>query len=395
MIRNIQLQNFRSYRNLNLQLKNLNVLVGRNGSGKSNFLSLFDMLGSVADSELNTFLRQRVGTFDDLRHYQTKGNDIVSWEVEFDSDHNKSLYYTIELGGRSPAGYTILSEKLERPPNQGYENRYKFLEAHNGRVAILKAFDRGDEGDEYESDAIFENTTQELILPQLRNEARYPAQVEVHRYLRGLNVFQGLGDSELEKVRGPQLLDVVDPLRLAPDGSNLVSVLNALMQDARYDDTLTQLYDVMKTIFPDFKQFDLPSAGGGRATLAYRSQHIRKSISAHLMSDGQLRFLGLLMLLMLPDPPRLIAIDEPEIGMHPKMIDVFAEIVKETSQRTQVIISTHSPQLLDRLPAEGLLVVEHNEGTSTIKPLDFEAVSLWLNDYAPGYLWTHTTLIEE
>jgi predicted ATPase len=77
------------------------------------------------------------------------------------------------------------------------------------------------------------------------------------------------------------------------------------------------------------------------------------------------------------------------------MIDVFAEIVKETSQRTQVVISTHSPQLLDRLPVESLLVVEQNEGISTVKPLDYAAVSLWLDDYAPGYLWTHSTLIEE
>lgn len=113
------------------------------------------------------------------------------------------------------------------------------------------------------------------------------------------------------------------------------------------------------------------------------------------MSDGQLRFLGLLILLMLPDPPLLIAIDEPEIGMHPRMIDVFSEVVIEASKRTQVILATHSPQLLDHLPAESLLVVEHNDGVSAIKPLDHEAVSLWLDDYAPGYLWTNTTLIEE
>lgn len=393
MIKNIKLNNFRSYRELDLPLSNLNVLVGRNGSGKSNFLSLFDLLGSIADGELNAFLRRRIGTFGDLRHYRAVDNDTVSWEVEFDSEHNGSLYYSIELGARPPAGYTILSEKLERPPKPGYENRYRFLEVRNGHMTILKAYDRGDESDE--SAATFENAAQEPILPQLRNEARYPAQVEAHRYLRDLHVFQGFGDRELENVRSAQLLDVVDPLRLTPDGSNLISVLNALMQDARYDDMLEQLYDVMQAAFPDFKQFDLSPAGGGRATLAYRSRDVGRSVSAHLMSDGQLRFLGLLMLLMLPDPPHLIAIDEPEIGMHPKMIDVFAKIVKETAQRTQVIISTHSPQLLDRLPAESLLVVECREGVSTIKPLDQEAISLWLDDYAPGYLWTHTTLIEE
>jgi predicted ATPase len=391
VIRNIKLSNFRSFRDLDLALGNLNVLIGRNGSGKSNFLSLFDLLGKAARGNLNGFIRQQVGTFDDLRHYHTVNNDIIFWEIEFSSEHHGALYYRAELGARAPAGYTVLLERLERSPNEGYENRYKFLEVYNGRVKILKTYARGDQE---EQAATFENATQELILPQLLNETRYPAQVEAHRYLRDLHVFQGFGDSELETVRGAQLLDVVDPLRLNPDGSNLISVLNALMQDARYDDVLAQLYDVLRTVFPDFKQFDLPTAGGGRATLAYRSQDLRRSISAHLMSDGQLRFLGLLMLLMLPNPPGLIAIDEPEIGMHPKMIDVFAEILREAAERTQVIVATHSPQLLDRLPPESMLIVEREEGASTITRLNVDEVSPWLDDYAPGYLWTNTTLIE-
>jgi predicted ATPase len=392
MIKRIKLNNFRSYRELDIPLGNLNVLVGRNGSGKSNLMSFFDLLGYAADLELNTFMRRRIGAFEDLRHYHAEDRDTVSWEVEFASPQHESLYYSVELGARVPAGYVIVSEKLACPPKAGESSRYPFLEAQNGLVNTLRIYDLGAEND---SAATFENPTQELILPQLRNETRYPAQVEAYRYMRDLHVFQGFGDRELENIRSAQLLDVVDPLRLAADGSNLISVLNALIQDARYDAALSSLYEVMRTVFPDFKQFDLPSAGGGRATLAYRGQNLRKSVSAHLMSDGQLRFLGLLMLLMLPDPPRLIAIDEPEIGMHPRMLDVFAEIVKEASQRTQIILSTHSPQLLDRLPAESLLVVEQHAGVSTIKPLDFEAIQLWLEDYAPGYLWTNTTLIED
>jgi predicted ATPase len=394
MIKRIKLNNYRSFRELDLPLDNLTVLIGRNGAGKSNLLSLFDLLAAAAEGELNTSIR-RVGGFNDLRFYETREQDVVSLEVELDHEEHQSLYYRVELGARGTAGYVVLSEKLERPPYPEHNMRYKFLEAHNGRITILKAYNRN-EDDEDESNAAFENAAQELILPQLRNEMRYPVQVETHRYLRDLSVFQGFGDYELDRVRSPQLLDVVDPLRLAPDGSNLISVLNALRQDVRYDDTLTQLEDVLRVVFPDFRQFDLPSAGGGKATLAYRSQHIRRSsISAQLMSDGQLRFLGLLILLMLPNPPRLIAIDEPEIGMHPKMIEVFADVVKETAAKTQVILSTHSPQLLDHMPASSICVVERKEGASTVTKPDPDTLSLWLDDYAPGYLWTNTTLIEE
>jgi predicted ATPase len=149
----------------------------------------------------------------------------------------------------------------------------------------------------------------------------------------------------------------------------------------------------MRAVFPDFSKFDLPLVAGGQASIALRLKDLPKSIPALFMSDGQLRFLGLIMLLLLPNPPNLILIDEPEIGMHPKMIDIFAEVVHETAKRTQVIISTHSPQLIDSIAPEDLLVVEREDGATTINRVDLARLTRWLERYKPGYLWTHSTLI--
>ena len=112
-----------------------------------------------------------------------------------------------------------------------------------------------------------------------------------------------------------------------------MSVLQELANNAEYDATNDRLKDVMHAVFDDFKQLDTPLTAAGRGTLNYRSKYFpNKPIPALLMSDGQLRFLGLAVLLLLPDPPPLIAIDEPEIGMHPHMLVVFAELLNITAQ---------------------------------------------------------------
>jgi len=188
---------------------------------------------------------------------------------------------------------------------------------------------------------------------------------------------------------------VVSPLRLATDGSNLISVLNALNSEAQYEAINDRLNHLMRSVFHDFKKFDVRAVGGGNISLAYRSTLLPIAIPSSLMSDGQLRFLGVMAVLLLPEPPNLIMIDEPEIGMHPKMIDVFAEVLQETAQCTQVIITTHSPQLLDSLPADCILVAERIDNQSTLTHPNQERLAMWLEDYSLGYLWTQTTLLEE
>lgn len=386
MIKQISLKNFCSYQELDLELGQLNVIVGRNGSGKSNFLSFFEMVGMASDGELNRYIRNK-GGFSYARHLSSQADEGLSWGITLESEYNEELRYDVSLHPMGEAGYSIASEVLSRPAKEGYAERYKFLEARNGLVTLLNASQT--------EVAQFNDTERELILPRLKDISRYKAQIEAHRQMKEWEVFQGFGDYEFNRIRQPQLLDVISPLRLANNGSNLISVLYTLTSEPRYDAVNDRLNDLMGSVFADFKKFDLRPVGGGNASLAYRSTHLPTSIPASLMSDGQLRFLGMLMTLLLPEPPNLILIDEPEIGMHPKMINVFAEVLKQTARHTQVIITTHSPQLLDNIPVDCVLVAERENGVSTITRPSTDDLDMWLEDYSLGYLWTQTTLLEE
>ncbi|MDX1992415.1 MAG: AAA family ATPase [bacterium] len=400
MIERIKLKNFRSIQGLDLELKSLNVLIGRNGSGKSNFLSFFHLLGEGARGRLNRTIVNELRGFEFLRFLNADTWENISWDVTFSSDPVSSryepLFYEGELSPRGVAGYNIQSEIISRPPypDKHHLGPYKYLEVRDGTVTKLKARPNEDSESREDEVAKFEGLDQELAVAEIRNPTRYPSIDEVYRRLREWTVFRGFGERELSQVRGPQTLNVVNPLQLDPDGSNLVSILYELTNQPQYEEIYNRLNEIIQAVFEDFSKFDLPLVAGAQASLSFRSRNFKKSIPALFMSDGQLRFLGLIVLLLLPSPPKLLLIDEPEIGMHPKMITIFAEVLKSAAQRTQIIVSTHSPQLIDALSPDDLLVVDRENGATVINRPDQERLARWLERYSTGYLWTNTTLLE-
>ncbi len=388
MIRRIKLENFRSIQSLDLELRPLNVLIGRNGSGKSNFLSFFQILGDGVRESLNPAIINEVRGFGYLRHINSPISDSVVWEVEFSSDNDGNLFYQGEIGVSGAAGYTMKSEKLSRVYEKNSTASHKYLEVHNGIVRLLT--DQNADKD----DALLDNLDQELGIAQIRNQARYPALSEALNYIRSWEVFNGFGEQELKNIRSPQTLNVVQPLQLMPDGSNLVSLLWELANQPRYEVAYERLNEIMRSVFPEFKQFDLPIVAGAQASIAFRSATLKDSVPAFFMSDGQLRFLGLVVLLLLSDESDLILIDEPEIGMHPKMIDIFVELLKEASNSTQIIVSTHSPQLISAFKPQDLLIAENIDGNTRIDRPNLDKVNRWLDRYTMGELWTKTTMLE-
>ncbi|MFZ4828492.1 MAG: AAA family ATPase [Phototrophicaceae bacterium] len=388
MIQQLTLENFKSIQSIEFELGSLNVLIGRNGSGKSNFLNFFHLLGQAMRHGLNRTIYDDFQGFEYIRHLNVPPSDGLRWRLTFPQKQDEIYFYEVMIVGQGLGGYIIQSEVLSRSPYPTYDDPYKFIDVRNGKINLLKAADRSSEPAE------LDNLDHELAIAQIRNQTRYPALMTMYRELRAWKVFSGFGKRELQTIRGGQILNIVNPLELELDGSNLVSVLYAFANQPEYESVYERLNQIMQLVFPDFKQFDFPLSAGGQASIALRSKDVKKSIPAFLLSDGQLRFLGLLVLLLLPTPPNLILIDEPEIGMHPKMITILAELLQEAAQRTQVIISTHSPQLIDSLPTESLCVVEKQNGATTLTRPDPTRLARWLERYKAGYLWTHTTLIE-
>jgi predicted ATPase len=175
--------------------------------------------------------------------------------------------------------------------------------------------------------------------------------------------------------------------RVQPDGQNLIPVLHTLCSnDREFEKEITA---AMQAAFgDDFEKLVFPPASDQRTQLRLRWKSLRREQSAGDLSDGTLRFLFLLTVLSSPDPAPLIAIDEPETGLHPSMLPIVAEYAVEAARRTQVVLTTHSPLLLDAFGAAvpSTTVVKWNEGESQLKQIDGDELRRWLNDYSLGAL---------
>lgn len=383
MIERLLLKNYRSIAEADVVMRPLNILIGPNGAGKSNFLSFFRLLRDGANGKLQEAINGNdLGGFPQLRHYGASSSGTIDWTLTFQpNDSTDKLYYSGKLASRGVNGYSVRLEELERDPYPGYENRFKYLNVSDGRVRILKVSETEDEPPYDESD-------QELLIAQVRNRIRYPVLSEVRQYIADWQIFRGFGTDALEAIRTAQIFDLVEPFRLAPSGQNLVSILQALANQPQYEVVYNDLQEILQSVFDDLVKLDTPVVAGSRGTLNYRSRHFKTAIPASAMSDGQLRFLGLVLLLLLPNPPSLITIDEPEIGLHPEMLSILAELMQQAAEHTQLIVTTHSPQLIDAAQPEDILVVQREEGRTTLERLDTDGLNQWLERYTLGKLWT-------
>jgi len=391
VITNIRIQNFKSIDTgeAGFALRPLNVLIGKNGSGKSNFLKFFELLRAGANGRLRDTINAMAG-FLEIRYYDADDNDSIKFELTLTDVYNKEpLCYSANLAPQGRGTYVVSQEEIEREPSPIHTKRFKFLSAAEGRVRILKSV--GDKEDETDLEE-FDNF--ELVAAQLRDRTRYPALNAVRRHIINWQSFRGFDAEALQKIVTPQLLNPIDAdFRLSESGDGIISILHALANQSEYAELYEDLITTLHTVFPDLEKFDVRIVAGGMGTLTYRSRNFPKKLSIPLssMSDGQLRFLGLALLLLLPSNATL---DEPEIGLHPSMLHVLAEMLKIAAERTQIIVSTHSPDLIARLQPEDVITVEKvitdekEKGRSRLNRLDKDALESWLQRYTLGQLWT-------
>jgi len=398
-IKNIRLKNYRSLIELDLSLSPLNVLIGSNGSGKSNFLSLFNLLKHAADGKFQDYIDDEIGGFNHLQHFNAPRTEIgqrvfIGLTIERLQTLNNIRVaegfrtgmgeFTIEIGGRIGQGYIIKSEEITRPPYPNQTNSFRLLRAESGRVRNLSALPSLTSEPETEPFQLDSET--ELALSVLR-DPRYPTLNEIRREIVDWQMLRGFGSDALANMRRPQELRVPRMMRLDDKASNLVSILYQLGNRQEYSNHNRQLNEALKAAFDDFDRLDIPMTEGNSAMLHYRSNELDQPVPAHLMSDGQLRFIGLATTLLQPEPPSLLAIDEPEVGLHPKLLHILAELIQYAAQRTQLVISTHSTVLLSKLAPENILVTTRDGGQTFIRRLDSERLKKWLNRYTLGELW--------
>jgi len=227
----------------------------------------------------------------------------------------------------------------------------------------------------------------ESLLSQISDPSMNPIPTHTRRFVEGWRVYHDVHVERGSPMRLPATTQIVKLVE--PDGSNLVSVLHTLYTSSR--DFKRQINEGMRAGFGDqFEELVFQPAAAQQIQLAIQWKSSSQPHAGQDLSDGTLRFLFLLTVLASPDPATLIAIDEPEVGLHPSMLPIIAEYAAEAASRTQVVMTSHSPVFLDAFSRVGpqVTLLHWEEGQTHLFPLSSEAIGKWPADYRLGELFT-------
>ena len=341
-----------------LRLNQINVLIGANGSGKSNFIQTFSFLQAVRAGQLRDYV-QRAGGADKILHFGSKVTDSLAIHVSFENEVNQ---YRIALAATETGGLYPKSERVY------FWNRSYYQEPLERTVS-------GRDGEAGISD------------PSGLRIGRF---VSHHLDRWRVYHFHDTGPGSPMK----KAADVHDNRLLRPDGSNLPAFMYFLRQ--QHGSSFDLVRRTVRLVAPFLDDFVLePMAlNENKIRLEWRHKGSDAYFDVSSLSDGSLRFMALATLLLQPASlrPSVILLDEPELGLHPYAISMLASLVKQASVETQIIIATQSPLLLDNFQPEDVLVADRSGGGTQLTRLESTRLEAWLADYSLGQLWEKNEL---
>jgi len=383
-ITNLTIQGFRSLRNLSWSPSHLNIIIGPNGSGKSNLLRCLELISVAAQGKLGRHIQSLGGMAPIVWDGQAKSIKFIletsSASSEIDPDNYELELVRLGTG----SSYKIETERLanSHKQRQGTEPKpFKFLNRSASKAVI---FNEKDETFVSPADYVSDEESLLSIAAGPFSINRFiPA---FQRELASFAIYRDLDTRPEATIRQSAIARFEK--RVDPDGQNLVSVLHTLYTGDR--DFKNDINAAMQAAFgDDFEELVFPPAADQRIQLRIRWKSLKREQSAAELSDGTLRFLFLLTVLASPSLAPLIAIDEPETGLHPAMLPLIAEFAVEASKRAQIIFTTHSPQFLDAFTEvkPRTTVARWANGETTLHTLDADQLEYWLKEYSLGSLF--------
>lgn len=366
-----------------VELRPFNLLIGPNGSGKSNFIEAIGLL-QAAPGELARPIRDGGGIRSWL--WRSGGAPVSYTDVpvpaeleavlinnEGHADLRHRLAFT-EVDQR----FAVVDERIElAQPRPGAKKPYFFFGYEDGSP-MLNTGKRSKRSLQRQ-----DIDPQRSILAQRKDPDQYPELSFVSDAYEGIRLYREWSFGPGAAPRHPQPADLPTSY-LLPDARNLGLVLNRLRRDV---DTKRQLVEALQQCFAGITDFSV-QVEGGTVQIFLEEQHV--VVPATRLSDGTMRWLALIALLVDPRPPRLIVIEEPELGLHPDLIRTLASLLRQAAQRTQLVVTTHSTALLDMFSddPEAVLVCERAGDSTTMRRLDGDALAGWLERYSLGELWS-------
>ena len=347
MIEQVIIKNYKSIRDLTLPLNKLNVLIGSNGAGKSNFISFFELTKAIYEQRLGSYTLAK-GGIDNLLYRGRKISPSMQGLLDF--ENTNAFFYEIKPA-QSNKGYI---EKTGDYFNTNHYSEKKYVKWN------LRLWDN----------AVEESSL--IQKPQWR--AGY-----LRKYLSSFTIYHFHDTSASSPMRGD--CNINDNAYLRDNGSNLAAYLYSLMQND--EKTFRLIEGVIRSIAPYFKGFKLrPDANNKESIrLEWQEKDTDMYLNGYSFSDGTLRFIALATLLLQSNPPEIIIIDEPELGLHPAAINKLAELAKRASLKSQIILSTQSTNLLNCFDVEDIIVVDRADNQSVFRHLSGEELEKWMDDY--------------
>jgi predicted ATPase len=353
----LRAEGFKSIRELDLKLSNLNVLIGANGSGKSNFIGIFRLLNEMVEGRLQLHVG-RAGGADRLLHFGQSSTSRMKLDLAF-ADYTNG--YHCSLVPSSDGSLVFESELCWFHDKDRYPQPFTLSAGSGHRESKLR-----------------DEAAKERIASYVLSD------------VQSWRVYHFHDTSDTAKVK--QLTEIHDNAVLRPDASNLAAFLYFLKQRHRpFYDNIVNTIHLVAPFFDDFVLRPSP-LNDRQIKLEWREKHSDSYFDASSLSDGTLRFICLTTLLLQPTLPSTILLDEPELGLHPYAVSLLSALLKSAATRTQVIVATQSVTLVNQFDASELIIVDRVKGSSSFRRPSSDEVRLWLDEYGVGDLWEKNLL---
>ena len=358
ILKKLHLAGWKSIEDQTLNLTPLTVVIGANGAGKSNLLSLFKLLNAMFANTPG--FRNYVGLSgfaDSLLHYGAKRTPVAEMELTFGTDTGDTTYFA--RWATATGGTLIFTEERVEFQRNGVANPIIVdLGAGHSETNLLRSADEG-------------NQTATVAL----------------RLLRSCRLFHFHDTSENCAARMPCYIDA--NRFLYPDAGNLAAILYQFRK--HHATAYRRISATVRQMVPDFDGFVLEPSELNEKQILLKWTHKGRDyeFAPHQLSDGSLRFIALATLLLQPEEklPLLIALDEPELGLHPAALEILAGMATAVSRHRQLVFATQSSVFLDHFEPENIVVVNSRSGTSVFQRLEADKLAAWRADYTMGEIW--------
>jgi predicted ATPase len=369
----ITIEGFRRLFSVAVDMRPLTVMIGANGVGKTSLLETFSLLAESAKGQLQSKISELSG----LNQMVTRDKaDSVAISLSMPVQNQEPLRYFLKLVTKGQF-YEIGQEILTQQRDPSADRPLKYIDSRGLDIKYFSTDDQKLLRPNWEHNPLETSLSQ---VPKMYQEPE-----SLRKKLASCSFYRSweLNLAPKSPVRLPQ---PIRPAKLpGTNGEDLVSCLYYLRETD--PDRFEIVQDTLAAAFPDFERLGFPPVAAGTLAMTWKDRNFREPLYMDQLSEGTLRFLWLVTLLQSRDLSAVTLIDEPEVSLHPELLRLLAHVMREATQRTQLIVATHSDRLIRFLEPKEVLIFNSEDGLTTVSWGDSIDLAHWLEDYSLDQLW--------